>query len=119
MFLVDYFKKIRDTYVIRQVERLKLPKFQDSPLTRKKFIFRGRVQKVGFRLSTFEIASRLGLTGFVKNLDARAVEAEFQGQSDRIDYLIGFLNSLKRISIKTMVEEELDYQSDEKDFKII
>lgn len=48
----------------------------------------GRVQGVGFRYSTLEEAARLGLAGWVKNLDDGRVEAEFEGPRPTLEALL-------------------------------
>ncbi len=48
----------------------------------------GRVQGVGFRWATRSEASRLGLTGWVRNLPDDRVEIHAEGNSDQI---AGFL----------------------------
>ncbi len=44
----------------------------------------GRVQGVFFRASTREVAERLGLKGFVRNLPLVKVEAVFEGPRDKV-----------------------------------
>lgn len=45
----------------------------------------GRVQGVFFRASTREIAERLGLAGYVRNLPLMKVEAVFEGPRDKVE----------------------------------
>ena len=97
MSLKDTFKKIRDDYVIRQAHSVELPEFMSGTVRRYRVKFSGRVQKVGFRLEVCELAQRLGLTGWCRNLENGDVLAEFQGPTERIDFLISFMESLKRI----------------------
>lgn len=53
---------------------------------RRRIIVRGRVQGVGFRFFARDLATRLGLTGFVRNLsDGRSVEAVVQGPRNSVD----------------------------------
>ena len=80
-------KKLRDDYVIGQVQRLTLPAFPEEPPRRYRIRFSGRVQKVGFRLEICELAQRLGLTGFCQNLENGDVLAELQGGETRIVFL--------------------------------
>ena len=101
------FKQLRDTYVIRQVEQLQIPIFPAAPILRTRITFSGRVQKVGFRLTTHCLAQRLALTGFCKNLENGDVLAELQGTEEQIQYLIAFLESRKRIRIRKKVTEML------------
>lgn len=86
-------------YVINQVKTAKLPQFKDSELKREHILFSGKVQNVGFRLEASTLAERLGLTGWIKNLPDGRVEGEFQGTQEKIDFLVSFMSSLKRIRI--------------------
>ena len=99
MQIKDAFIKIRDEYVIRQVARAKVPAFRPGVVCRLRFIFSGRVQHVGFRLEAAEMADRLELTGFCKNLENGDVLVEVQGAKNRIAYLVFFLRSLTRIKV--------------------
>lgn len=48
----------------------------------------GRVQGVYYRAFTQEVADSLGLTGWVRNLPDRKVEAVFEGEKDLIEKAI-------------------------------
>ena len=117
MSLKDRFKKIRNDYVIHQVQRARLPQFQSLDKHRYEIIFSGRVQKVGFRLEVCELAKRLELTGYCMNLDNGDVFAQIQGYEDRIQFLISFMESLKRIKIVNKEIKEIEIIEDEKEFK--
>lgn len=116
MALKDKFKKIRDDYVINQVKNVILPSFESDVIKRYRVIFSGRVQKVGFRLEVLELAKKLNLTGFCRNLESGEVLVELQGASDKIDYLIAFMENLKRIKIKDKKIEELEIDTTEREF---
>ena len=116
MSLKDAFKKIRDDYVIRQARSVELPEFVSGTTRRYRVKFSGRVQKVGFRLEVCELAQRLGLTGWCRNLENGDVLAEFQGATERIDFLISFMESLKRIKIREKSMEEIELISGETGF---
>jgi acylphosphatase len=45
---------------------------------------KGRVQGVGFRYATADQARRLGLHGWVRNIDSGEVEAVFEGPRSRV-----------------------------------
>lgn len=111
------FKEIRDGYVIRQAQGAELPEFPAEPMCRRRIRFSGRVQKVGFRLEVCQLAERLGLTGWCMNLENGDVLAEFQGTAQRIEFLVAFMESLKRIKIREKQVEELEVLSTEADFK--
>jgi len=57
-------------------------------LTRARVRVSGRVQGVGFRLSTRERARSLGLGGWVGNLPDGSVEAVFEGPRDRVQSML-------------------------------
>jgi acylphosphatase len=48
----------------------------------------GRVQGVGYRFWTCKQAERLGISGWVKNLDDGRVEAVFCGEQTNVDQMI-------------------------------
>ncbi|TBR21581.1 acylphosphatase [bacterium] len=54
-------------------------------MTRKHLLVRGLVQGVGFRWYALEAASRLGLTGWVRNRPDGVVEAEAQGPAEDVE----------------------------------
>lgn len=112
----DKLKTIRDNYVINQVKNIEIPNFETDRICRYRYTFSGRVQKVGFRLEVFELAKRLGLTGFCINCSNGDVLVELQGCKNRIDYLVCYMESLKRIRIKNKSVEELKVDTSEKVF---
>ena len=52
--------------------------------SRIRVLIRGRVQGVGFRFSTCDVASSLGLDGWVRNLSDGRVEAVFEGPAAEV-----------------------------------
>lgn len=110
------FKQFRDFLVIDQVRRAKIPAFAPDRVCRRRIRFSGRVQKVGFRLEVCELARRLELTGFCQNLPNGQVLAELQGPKNRIGFLVGFMESLKRIRITDKTVEELPVLPEETGF---
>ena len=117
MSLKEKFVKIRDNYVINQAQNAKLPEFEPASICRYRITFSGRVQKVGFRIEVSELAKRLQLTGYCKNLESGDVLAELQGPDNKIMFLIAFMESLKRIKIENKVVEELEVDLNEKEFE--
>ena len=109
--------RLRNDYVIRQVRRAALPAFPPhDPFCRRQIIFSGRVQKVGFRLETAELAARLGLTGFCRNLPDGSVLVQLQGGEARIAFLIHFMESLRRIRISEKTVTDLPPVGEERGF---
>jgi acylphosphatase len=116
---IYYFKKLKYEYVINQVEHINLPYFTPSPIVRRKIIFSGSVQNVGLRLEICELAKRLNLTGWVKNRPDKNVEAEIQGENEKITFLINYMKSLKRASVNGVVINERSIVDFETDFIVI
>ncbi|HSW62750.1 MAG TPA: acylphosphatase [Dissulfurispiraceae bacterium] len=57
-------------------------------ITRAHLLIDGRVQGVAYRYFTQNVAARLGLAGWVKNLPDRRVEAVFEGERDMVEQAI-------------------------------
>lgn len=74
---------------------------------RKKIVFHGRVQGVGFRYTAKRLALSLGLKGWVKNEWDGTVCMEVQGTEGMIDKLLIGLNRGSFISIDWMDTEEI------------
>ena len=53
-------------------------------------IVHGLVQGVWFRQSTKDEADRLGVTGWVRNLPDRSVEAVFEGETKKVEAIVGW-----------------------------
>ena len=53
-----------------------------------KITISGRVQMVGFRYFTVNLAARLGIRGYVKNLPSGKVEIVAQGSEDKLKDMI-------------------------------
>ncbi|QED48106.1 acylphosphatase [Cytobacillus dafuensis] len=112
-------KRLRDDYVIWHANNINFPEFDSSNVVRKKVIFSGRVQKVGFRLELFTLSKRLKLTGWVKNLEDGSVVAELQGEETKVDFLIKSMKSLKRASVKKCDVINIPISRDREDFIIV
>ena len=75
-------------------------------IVRKYIIFRGRVQGVGFRYHSTYKAENLGLTGWVRNCYDGSVEMEVQGDPNKINDLILYLQAQRFIQIEEMDEKK-------------
>lgn len=118
MSIKSKFKEFRNNYVLNQVKNVKIPAFEVSEVKRYEYIFSGRVQKVGFRLELSELSKRLGLVGYCKNLEDGSVYAYIQGEVNKINFLVRFMESLKRMKISNKSIKELDL-GNEDDFRIM
>ncbi len=74
---------------------------------RKHVYVSGRVQGVGFRFRTQQLARGLNLTGWVRNLDDGRVEMELQGQEEEIDRLFDHLRQDRYIMIDSFQAAEI------------
>ena len=75
----------------------------------RRFVISGRVQGVGFRWFTKDVAVREGVTGFVRNLPDGRVEALVEGDADavtRVERLLRRGPPGARVqAVNTMTEE--------------
>ncbi len=54
----------------------------------RRYVISGRVQGVGFRYWTCELAEQLGLGGWVRNLGDGRVEAVFEGPDESVERMV-------------------------------
>ena len=85
---------------------------------RKRIIFRGHVQGVGFRYTAKYLAQSLGLTGWVRNEYDGTVLLEIQGSEYMINKLLMGLNHNQFITIEWMDTEELPLDKEERSFSV-
>lgn len=64
----------------------------EAETIRKRVIYHGRVQGVGFRATVYEIASNLPVSGFVRNLSDGTVEMIVDGSEDVVKSLMGTID---------------------------
>ena len=76
-------------------------------MIRKRFVFNGRVQGVGFRYLTRRAADLIGVTGWVRNERDGSVTLEIQGTEEQVD----------GVRIESIDEEEVPLVADETGFK--
>lgn len=119
MKIKKLLKKLNKKYVIEQVKRINIPEFDIDKVVRYHMIFSGKVQYVGFRLEIEQLALRLQLTGWIKNLENGNVEMEIQGMDNKIEFLMNFMKSLKRIKIKKVEKDIVTVLIREQGFRII
>lgn len=68
----------------------------------KQVLFSGRVQGVGFRYTTKQIASGFDLCGWVKNLPDGRVELRAQGDADEVT---AFLEDIQNSTLGSLIKE--------------
>jgi acylphosphatase len=82
-------------------------------------IVSGKVQGVNFRANTQSYASRLGLSGWVRNLEHGKVEVLAQGPDDKLEELKKFLLRGPALSlVENVTSEIIDYDKAYKGFEI-
>ncbi len=80
---------------------------------------RGFVQGVFFRASTRDVARRLGLTGWVRNLSDGSVEAVFEGEKEKIKEAVRWCyKGPPGASVTDVDEEWFEYKGEFNDFDI-
>ena len=88
-------------------------------IVRKYVIFTGRVQGVNFRKTSMTQATKLGLTGWVRNVEDGSVEMEVQGTEELIDELFEIMKDISPIiTIDSIEETPMEVIPDESEFII-
>jgi len=85
---------------------------------RKRIIFSGRVQGVGFRYRASYAAESLGLTGWVKNEWDETVSMEVQGEEEQIDKLVDRMYKERYIRVEGISVMNMPLAEGEKRFSI-
>lgn len=85
---------------------------------RVRVIVRGRVQGVYFRDSTRRQAQALGVSGWVRNLPDRSVEAVIEGEAGSVEAMLAWLHTGSPIATVTAVEIEEEEARGEQGFVI-
>ena len=91
-------------------------------MIRKRFVFNGRVQGVGFRYLTRRAADLIGVTGWVRNEADGSVTLEIQGTEEQVDGVMLALKHMiikrgRYVKIESIDEEEVPIVADETGFK--
>lgn len=87
---------------------------QNQQILRAHVFISGRVQGVGYRMSTLSQAKRLGVNGWVRNLADRRVEAVLEGEPTAVEQMISWCRQgppgavVKDVSVDYEAPEGLD-----------
>jgi acylphosphatase len=73
---------------------------------RRRVLYSGRVQGVGFRATTRDLASGFEVRGNVRNLPDGRVEVVVEGKSDQIEAFLDALNREFRANIRGVAVEQ-------------
>lgn len=81
-------------------------------MVRWNMILTGRVQHVGLRFRAKKTAQKLGLTGWVRNLDDGNVELELQGSQEDIYRFLNTLGTLPGIQFSIIRAKKLEPETE-------
>lgn len=80
----------------------------------------GQVQGVGLRYSVYNMAMRLNITGYAKNLYDGSVEIVAEGDEENINMLIDYIkNGLRWARVESIAQKWEDYQGLYRSFEIM
>ena len=86
-------------------------------LLRKRLVFRGRVQGVGFRWRARAAARNAGATGWVRNNFDGSVTMELQGDDAQIDRVVQSLDRARYIRIDSLEARTIPVDPEERGFE--
>ena len=84
------------------------PSKESQQLSRRRVVYHGRVQGVGFRYTAASIARRFPVTGYVKNLSDGTVEMVVDGIPEDLDAFVSEVSARFDRNIVRVDYEELD-----------
>jgi len=87
----------------------------------KRVIFEGRVQGVGFRYATKDLARGFDVCGWVKNLPDGTVELQAMGEKDELEAFLKEISEESTVAhhIKNMTVEKIALLENVTGFKIL
>ncbi len=85
-------------------------------LLRKRIVFRGHVQGVGFRWRARAAAHDAGATGWVRNNFDGSVTMELQGSEAQIDRVVQSLDHARYIRIDSLEARRIPVETEERGF---
>ena len=86
-------------------------------MIRKRIVFFGRVQGVGFRYHARYAASLYGCTGWARNEDDGSVTVEIQGTEEDIEKVISDVGHKRFVRIDEMNSVTIPVEPDERGFR--
>ena len=86
-------------------------------MIRKKIVFYGRVQGVGFRYRAHHAADQVGATGWAKNEYDGTVTMEIQGSEEQINQVILAIERGRYVQIEDMDVKNIPVVTDEYGFR--
>ncbi len=86
-------------------------------MIRRRYVFHGSVQGVGFRWRAMQAAQLYGLTGWVRNDWDGSVTMELQGEEKLLNKVILILQNSRYIGIDRIETEDLTPDLEERSFK--
>lgn len=116
--MIDFFRNLFTGKVDDKYPEIQEDKRIQNVIVRKKAIFKGRVQGVGFRFEAYSIAAKKGLTGYVKNQEDSSVLLEVQGDKAQVFQFIEYLSTLDRVRVDNVEIFDIKVKGFETAFKI-
>ena len=86
-------------------------------MIRRRIVFRGWVQGVGFRWRARHAAQRFGCTGWVRNESDGTVTMEIQGRDAWIQAVILAVKAGKYVSVERMDVQTIPVDEEERSFR--
>ncbi len=90
---------------------------RNEKMIRRRIVFYGTVQGVGFRWRARHLASLYGCTGWCRNEWDGSVVMEIQGDAAAVTRVLIALENGRFIEVTRMESRELDTLEDERDFR--
>ena len=90
MRLNNFMKKLKDNHEVNEDGDTGTSDLESSSIVRKKIVFSGKVQGVGFRYEIYKLAEEMNLTGWASNKNHDRVVLEIQGEESYISFDITY-----------------------------